>query len=59
MPNKNDVSDLASFSAGIIAVVVAFSALFFWECSTIKKEFGGELRVLNAKIQQIWEIWEK
>jgi len=52
MPNKNDLSDLAKFSAWLVALVFAV-AFLFW-CVAVRAEaiFGDDVRAAVAKIAE-------
>lgn len=50
MPNKNDLSDLAKFSAWLTALVFA-AAFLFWRAAALAEEiFGDDVRAAAAAI---------
>ncbi len=58
MPNKNDLSDLAKFSAWLAALV--FAAVFLFWCVAVRAEtiFGDDIRMAAAKIAEYFLRWE-
>jgi len=52
MPNKNDLSDLAKFSAWLTALVFAAAFLFWCAAARAEAIFGDDVRAAAAKISE-------
>ena len=59
MPNKNDLSDLAKFSAWLVALVFAVAFLFWCVAERAEAIFGDDVRMAAAKIAECFSRWGK